>query len=84
MPSQSDRRARTAAGDRPDGPGVSPVLHDYLQRQNVALNHGFAEGFVPNPRAVNEGYDRNENPWMHGRRPSDLVDKAREVLGRGE
>ncbi|WP_367175073.1 hypothetical protein [Haloarcula rubripromontorii] len=78
------RRARTAAGERPDGPGFSPILHDHLQRQNVAMNHAFAEGFTPNPSAVAEGYDRNENPWMHGRRAHDIVEMAREVLGRGE
>lgn len=78
------RRARTALGDRPDGGPFSQYIHDELLRHNVAKNHGFAEGFVPDAGAVSRGYDRNENPWMHGRRAHDIIRAVREVLGRGE
>jgi len=77
------RRARTAAKGLGDGP-ASNLIERNLTRQNVAMNHGMAEGFVPNHDAVWRSYDRVEHPWMHGRRAHDIIERVREVLARGE
>ena len=77
------RRARTAADGLGDGP-VSNLMERHLTRQNVAMNHGLAEGFVPDHDAVWRSYDRVEHPWMHGRRAADLIEKLKGVTGRGE
>lgn len=77
------RRARTALGDEPDSAGATIVYRNLL-RQNVAMNHGLAEGVVPDHDTVWRSYDRAEHPLLHGRRAHDLIERAKEVLSRGE
>jgi hypothetical protein len=63
-------------GERPDNDLVA-VMYDLGLRGNVGRNHARFEGYAPPYGAILRGYDRAEHPWVHGRRPADLVERLR-------
>ncbi|MUV51336.1 hypothetical protein [Haloarcula sp. CBA1122] len=71
---------RPAIENRPDGPGLSPNLWDMHRRHVAAANHMQAEGCYVSYCSVHSGYDRTLHPYIHGRRPADIVAAVREVL----
>lgn len=71
---------RPSPDERPDGP-VSGLFWDVGRQLSSVGNHESAEGHDAHPYAVVRGYDRALHPWLHGRRPSDLAQRFREVFG---
>lgn len=65
-------------GERPEGPGFSPILYDMQQQITAARHHGLAEGADVDSLEVLESYDRQLHPWLHGRRPADIARRIRE------
>jgi hypothetical protein len=60
--------------ERPDGP-LTGLLHDFDQRVDAVRRHAAAEGHAVDPRVVLDSYDRTLHPFMHGRRPPELVER---------
>lgn len=61
---------------------LSGILHGYHLRVRAVRRHVQAEGYedhVPT-MTILTSYDRTEHPWLHGRRPHDLVERLREFL----
>lgn len=67
--------------DGPDGT-LSSMLFQNQRRVFAYETHAAAEGVEERTLSVLWSYDRVEHPWIHGRRPVDLVERARGVLGR--
>lgn len=65
--------------EKPDG-SISGLFWEHERRHVAAKTHATFEGHDVDVRAVSEGYDRNEHPWMHGRRAHDLAEMVRERL----
>jgi len=71
---------RPRVTDRPDSI-IGGVIWD-KQRQCIAVgSHAAAEGKEISIRTTLESYDRTLHPWIHGRRPADIAEKARGVFG---
>lgn len=63
----------------PDG-AISGILYEFSLQIEVAERHAAAEGHAVLAETVLDSYDRQLHPWLHGRRPSDLVAFARGLL----
>lgn len=64
-------------GDRPDGT-ITRLLWERGRQYIAAKTHAVAEGHDVAPGPILEGYDRALHLWVHGHRPSDLVETVRE------
>lgn len=68
--------------EKPSGP-LSGLFWEFDRRRHAATAHAMFEGHPEiDYRAVLEAYDRNEHPWMHGRRPHDLYERYGDALER--
>lgn len=68
--------------DEFDGIIIPSLLIDYVEQYASARRHARAEGIDLESIDVLESYDRNVHPWMHGRRPADIADYLRGLIGR--
>lgn|GEM_PF-4265059 len=62
-----------------DGP-LSGLFFEFDCRLAAVDAHGAAEGIDVQGRVALDSYDRVLHPWMHGRRPADLLERVRGVL----
>lgn len=71
---------RPRADERPDST-IGGLLWDHGRRVAATGNHELAEGCNVGVMTILDSYDRQLHPWLHGRRPEDIIAKAKEVLG---
>ena len=67
------------SSEKPDG-AISGILYQHDRQLRAVENHGAAEGHAVGTREVLDSYDRALHPWIHGRRPHDLIARVRKVI----
>ena len=62
--------------NRPTGP-MSGLMYEYSRQIHSVKRHAAAEGTAVSMHTTLTSYDRTLHPWLHGRRPEDLLRAAR-------
>jgi len=75
---------RIDAAENRGGP-ISGLLYQYSLQIKAIERHGAAEGLSIPYATILDSYDRQNHPWLHGRRPAALVvfcrDLVKSILG---
>lgn len=63
-----------------DRGGFVAIMRQHQRQIDAVENHTTAEGYAVETAVVLDSYDRALHPWIHGRRPYDLVARLKEVI----
>jgi len=55
--------------------GILKLMQQYSNQLATVENHTAAEGYATPNIVVLDSYDRTLHPWLHGRRPADIIEK---------